>query len=95
MATNTLKTLSDGDITREALRILKNANTVVKAVDRQYDDRFARTGAKNGGTLQIRIPNRYSVTTGRTATTGGGDTTETTTALVVGTQKHVSMGFFS
>lgn len=95
MATNSLKTLSDGDITREALRILKNQNSIIKAVDRQYDDRFARTGAKNGGTLQIRIPNRYSVTTGRTATSGGGDTTETTTALVVGTQKHVSMGFFS
>jgi len=64
-------------------------------VDRQFDSRFGATGAKNGGTLQIRLPNRYSVTTGRTATTGGGDTNELTTALVVGTQKHVSMGFFS
>lgn len=95
MATNTLKTLSDGDITREALRILKNANTTIKAVNRQYDDRFAKEGAKNGGTLQIRLPNRYSVTTGRTATTGGDNTTENTTALVVGTQKHVSVGFYS
>jgi hypothetical protein len=95
MATNTLKTLSDGDITREALRILKNANSTLKAVNRQYDDRFAKEGAKNGGTLQIRLPNRYSVTTGRTATTGGDNTTEQTTALVVGTQKHVSVGFFS
>ncbi len=95
MATNSLKTLTDGDITREALRILKNSNNVIKAVNRQYDDRFAVTGAKNGGTLQIRLPNRYSVTTGRTATTGGGDTNETTTSLVVATQKHVSVGFFS
>lgn len=95
MATNTLKTLSDGDITREALRILKNSNGIIRAVNRQYDDRFATTGAKNGGTLQIRIPNRYSVTTGRTATTGGDNTVETTTSLVVATQKHVSMGFFS
>lgn len=95
MATNTLKTLGDGDITREALRILKNQNSIIAAVDRQYDDRFAQTGAKNGGTLQIRIPNRYSVTTGRTATAGGDNTVETTTSLVVATQKHVSMGFFS
>lgn len=95
MASNTLKTLSDGDITREALRILKNANSTLKAVNRQYDDRFAREGAKNGGTLQIRLPNRYAVTSGRTATTGGDNTTEQTTALVVGTQKHVSVGFFS
>jgi hypothetical protein len=95
MATNTFKTLADGDITREALRILKNENSTIKAVNRQYDDRFAKDGAKNGGTLQIRLPNRYSVTTGRTATTGGDNTTELSTALVVGTQKHVSMGFFS
>jgi hypothetical protein len=95
MATNTFKTLNDGDITREALRILKNANGVIKKVNRQYDDRFGATGAKNGGTLNIRLPNRYSVTTGRTATTGGDNTVETSTALVVATQKHVSMGFFS
>ena len=46
---NTLKTLSDGDITREALRIFKNSNAVIGSVNRQYDDRFAKTGAKNGG----------------------------------------------
>jgi hypothetical protein len=95
MATNTFKTLNDGDITREALRILKNANGTLRKVNRQYDDRFGATGAKNGGTLNIRLPNRYSVTTGRTATTAGDNTVETSTALVVATQKHVSMGFFS
>jgi hypothetical protein len=95
VATNTFKTLTDGDITREALRILKNANGVIRKVDRQYDDRFAKDGAKNGGNLLIRIPNRYSVTTGRTATTGGDNTVETSTTLTVATQKHVSMGFFS
>jgi hypothetical protein len=95
VATNTFKTLNDGDITREALRILKNANGSLRSVNRQYDDRFGATGAKNGGTLNIRLPNRYSVTSGRTATTGGDNTVETSTALVVATQKHVSMGFFS
>lgn len=91
--TNTIKTLSDGDITREAIRILKNANTTLKAVNRQYDDRFAKEGAKNGGTLQIRTPNRYTVGTGRTITPQ--DTTEQAVALVVGTQKHVPVQFFS
>jgi hypothetical protein len=90
---NTLKTLTDGDITREALRILKNSNATLKSVNRQYDDRFAKEGAKNGGTLQIRLPNRYTVGTGRTITPQ--DTTELTTALVVGTQKHVPVQFFS
>lgn len=90
---NTLKDLSSGDITREALRILKNQNSIIHAVNRQYDDRFAQTGAKNGGTLQIRLPNRYTVGTGRTITPQ--DTTELTTSLVVATQKHVPVQFFS
>jgi hypothetical protein len=90
---NTFKTLSDGDITREALRILKNSNGILKKVNRQYDDRFARDGAKNGGTLQIRLPNRYTVATGSTITAQ--DTQELVTPLVVGTQKNVPVAFLS
>lgn len=90
---NTIKELTAGDITREALRILKNSNSVLRAVNRQYDDRFGVTGAKNGGNLQIRLPNRYTVGTGRTITPQ--DTVEQTTALVVATQKHVPVQFFS
>lgn len=90
---NTIKTLTAGDITREALRIFKNRNGIIKAVNRQYDDRFATTGAKNGGTLNIRLPNRYTVGSGRTITPQ--DTVEQTTALTVGTQKHVPIQFFS
>lgn len=90
---NTIKTLTAGDITREALRIFKNQNSIVRAVNRQYDDRFAVTGAKNGGTLNIRLPNRYTVGSGKTITPQ--DTVEQTTALVVGTQKHVPVQFYS
>ena len=93
MSVSTLKTLTAGDITREALRILKNSNKTLKTVSRQYDDRFAKTGSKNGGTLQIRQPNRYTVGTGRTITPQATD--EKTTALVVGTQKNVACDFFS
>lgn len=90
---NSIKTLSDGDITREALRIFKNSNNVIKCVNRQYDDRFAVSGAKNGGTLKIRKPNRYTVGTGATITAQ--DTQELTESLVVGTQKHVPVSFSS
>lgn len=90
---NTLKTLNDGDITREALRIFKNSNALLKRVNRQYDDSFAQTGAKNGGTLNIRKPNRYTVGSGRTITPQ--DTPEQTVALVVATQSHVPVQFFS
>lgn len=92
---NTIKTLSAGDITREAMRILKNSNTILKAVDRQYDDRWANGtgGAKNGGLLQVRVPNRYTVGTGRTITPQ--DTVENTVQIGPAVQKHVPMQFFS
>ena len=90
---NTIRTLSDGDITREALRILKNSNNTLKSVNRQYDDRFAVQGAKNGGTLQIRQPNRYTVGTGKTITPQ--DTVENITPLVIATQNHVPVQFYS
>lgn len=90
---NTFKTLTDGDITREALRILKNANSTLKKVNRQYDDRFAKDGAKNGGNLLIRLPNRYTVGTGSTITPQ--DTTELSTTLAVATQLHVPVSFLS
>lgn len=90
---NTIKNLSDGDITREALRILKNANGILRKVNRQYDEDFGKEGHKNAGTLLIREPNRYTVGTGRTITPQ--DTSEVTTSLVVATQKHVPVQFFS
>lgn len=92
---NTLKTLSAGDVTNEALRILKNGNTILKAIDRQYDDRWQNGahGAKNGGLLLVRNPNRYTVGTGRTVTPQ--DTTETTITIGPAVQKHVAMQFFS
>lgn len=90
---NTLKTLNDGDITREALRILKNSNGILKKVDRQFDDDFGKEGHKNAGNLLIREPNRYTVGTGRTITPQ--DTTEVSTTLAVATQKNVPVQFFS
>jgi hypothetical protein len=92
---NTLKTLSAGDITAEAMRIFKNNNSIVRRVNRQYDDRWAngQGGAKNGGLLQVRVPNRYTVGTGRTITPQ--DTVETTVQIGPAVQKHVPMQFFS
>ena len=44
-------------ITREALRIFKNTNLFLNNIDTQYDDSFAKTGAKIGSTLRVRLPN--------------------------------------
>jgi hypothetical protein len=90
---NTIKTLSAGDITRKALDILHNHLIFCKTINREYDDRFARTGAKNGGTLLIRNPNQFTVRSGAVMDTQ--DLDETTQPLVVATQRGVDVNFSS
>lgn len=80
-------------VTREALRILHQKLTFIGSINRQYDDQFAKEGAKIGSALKIRLPNQYSVTTG--ATLAVQDTTEESVQLNVTTQKHVGMKFTS
>ena len=57
------------------------------------DDRFAKSGAKNGGTLLIREPNQFAVRTGAIMDTQ--DVTETTQTLTVATQLGVDVNFSS
>lgn len=80
-------------VTREALRILHQKLNFIGTVNRQYDDSFAKSGAKIGDSLKIRLPNQYSVRTGRTIDVQ--DTTETSVTLQIATQKGVDMGFTS
>lgn len=88
---HTLKTLSDGDITRKALQILHNNMPFIRSINRQYDSRFAKSGAKNGGTLLIREPNQFTVRSGWTMDTQ--DVTETTQTLTVATVRGVDIEF--
>jgi hypothetical protein len=90
---NTIQTLTAGDITRKALAILHNNLVFTKVINRQYDDRFARSGAKNGGYLEIREPNQFTVRSGQTMDTQ--DVVEETTQLVLATQKGVDVNFSS
>jgi len=60
---------------------------------RDYDDRFAKSGAKVGSTIALRDRNQFTVTTG--ATLAVQDVTESSQNLTVGTQKHVGMNFTS
>jgi len=90
---NTIKTLSSGDITRKALAILHNNLVFTKMINKQYDDRFARSGAKNGGTLLIREPNQFTVRSGAIMDTQ--DVTETTQTLTLATQRGVDINFSS
>lgn len=80
-------------ITNEALMILHQKLNFIGTVNRQYDDSYAKSGAKIGDTLRIRLPNEYTVRTGATLSTQ--DTTETNTTLAVNTQKGVDVNFTS
>lgn len=78
-------------ITNEAVRLFSQTNAFLRRVNRQYDDQFARTGAKIGNTLRIRLPNDYVVNTGPAITPQG--TNEQNTSLTVATQKNVPVSF--
>lgn len=51
-------------ITRESLRILHQNLNFIGNINRQYDSSFAKTGAKIGDTLRIRMPAQYTVRSG-------------------------------
>ncbi len=80
-------------VTREALRILHQKLNFVGSINRQYDDSFAKSGAKIGDTLKIRMPNRYVIRTGKTIDVQ--DTVEESQSLQVATQKGVDVNFSS
>lgn len=80
-------------VTREALRILHQKLNFIGTINRQYDDSFAKSGAKIGDSLKIRLPNQYTVRTG--ATLNVQDTTESSVTLQVATQKGVDVNFSS
>jgi len=88
---NTL--LTPTAVTREALRILHQKLNFVGNIVREYDDSYAKSGAKIGDSLKIRLPNQYTVRSG--ATLSAQDTTETSTTLQVATQKGVDLNFSS
>ena len=88
---HTIKTLGDGAITRRALSILHNKLVFVKTINKQYDDRFAVSGAKIGASLLIREPNQFVVRSG--AVMDAQEITESYQTLTVGTQRGVDINF--
>lgn len=80
-------------ITRECQAVLHQKLSFVGAINRQYDDSFAKDGAKIGDSLKIREPNQYTVRSG--IAMSAQDTTETSTTLQVSTVKGVDLNFTS
>jgi hypothetical protein len=78
-------------ITRKSLEILENNLVLTRNINRQYDDSFAKEGAKIGSTLRIRLPDRALVTDG--AALQVQDDNEQYTTLSVSNQKHIGVNF--
>lgn len=80
-------------ITRRSLVSLHQKLRFIGSINRQYDSQFAKAGGKIGSTLQIRLPNEFTVNTGKTLNVQ--DIGEEKITLTVATQKHVDWSFDS
>jgi hypothetical protein len=80
-------------ITAKALAVLHQRCNFIGAVNRQYDDSFANSGAKIGSTLRIRLPVQYTVST--TPALSLQNTIETFVSLPITNQYHVDFSFSS
>ena len=85
--TNTF--LNPDMITKRALPLFVNTNAFLKNIDRQYSDQFARTGAKIGDNLRIRLPSDFTVSSGPSLSPQS--ITQINTNLTVSNQEHVDI----
>jgi len=85
--------LTIGMITRETSRVLKNNVVFTKYVNREYDDYFAKSGAKIGVVLNIRKPVRSIYSSGQGLILQ--DLTETSVPVALTTQYQRSFAVTS
>jgi len=89
------KLLTISDITREALALLVEESQLLKACNRKYESRFAKSGAKVGASVDIRKPVKYGVTDGADLTGAVQDSQESAVTLSVDKRKTIGMQFSS
>lgn len=85
--------LTPSVITKEALAILHQKLNFVSNINTQYDDQYAKTGAKIGNDLKVRLPNEFTIRSGAALSTQ--DIDESSETLTVDTQKGVDFTFSS
>ena len=78
-------------VTREVGVILHNSLRFCRNINRQYDNSHMMTGQRDGGSIKLRLPNKYTTSTG--AALSIQDTTESSETLTRGTQRHVDTNF--
>lgn len=89
---NTLVTIDM--ITREAQRLAHEKSQFIKTTDLQYDENYAKTGAKIGSVLRVREPNQYLRRQG-SRVMDVQDQAESSLNLTLATQDGVDMRFNS
>lgn len=80
-------------VTRQIQKVLHGKLFLAKMVNRQYDSQYQGDGAKEGADIKIRLPNKYTLRTGKNAVAQ--DTTERSVTLTRATQIGVDMQFSS
>ena len=80
-------------VTRECLRILHQKATFIGSIERQYDDQYAKKGAKVGDTIKLRLPNQYKSFVGQDQTANFQDTIETSVDLTISTYRSIPLFF--
>lgn len=78
-------------VAREALEEAHEQLSLLGTVDRQYDEQFAKKGAKIGDTLRVRSPNKYTTRSGNAMQVQ--DQTEATQDITLATLLGVDMSF--
>jgi hypothetical protein len=81
-------------VAREAQRIAHEKLTFLGTIRRDYDDSYAKSGAKIGDSLRVRNPNQYSRRQG-SRVMNAQDQKESTQTITVATQDGVDMKFNS
>ena len=80
-------------VTRKALQILHQKLNFIGSINRSYDDQYAKSGAKIGSTLKVRLPNEFTVRSG--ANLSVQNVVEQSVDVVMATQKGVDVSFSS
>lgn len=80
-------------VTRQIQKVLHGKLFLAKMVNRQYDSQYMGDGAKEGADIKIRLPNKYTLRTGKNAVAQ--DTSESSVTLTRATQIGVDMQFSS
>ena len=81
-------------ITNESMRVAHEEAKFISTIDRQYDDSYAKKGAKIGSSLRVRKPDEFSVTTASRVIEIQ-EQAESYETITLASQYHVDMYFTS